>query len=223
MNFLIHYIVANAWKLGSAVRKCPVAVLPGKMEFWEAVRFNEVIRARLNLFYQIWKWLGWFVSNKNMNVIWHRINGQHFMTSILDNTCNVCMEFFFPGGMDECLAVFYCEYEMYVYLGVCVCHGSFLKWNNIFTSGIWGCYGALHLVCHGNSRFTDRTPRCGWVPTPSKEVEKHVIIFTLFAPKKPHSDVPSITWVIERYWGAAHRPLQRFQKSRLIQQNLTPP
>jgi hypothetical protein len=59
-------------------------------------------------------------SNQGMNVIRPAINLKHLMLVILEDACNVLMQTFFPGCMNQSLPEFYSKYElnMNLYVGI---------------------------------------------------------------------------------------------------------
>lgn len=100
-----------------------VALLPCKMAFYPSVFLNVLCGCNLHLLDQIRFGLVGPFSDEKMDMVWHAIDRQHFVVSILDNACDVFFQLFTEIFMNEAFSTSHREDEMDVDLGVCSSHG----------------------------------------------------------------------------------------------------
>lgn len=81
-----------------------------------------MVRIGFNMLNQIWNFLINVVSNENMNMVWHAIDLQHFMTIILHNTIGVFVQFLPPELLNQTLPTLHRKYQLDVQFCVCVCY-----------------------------------------------------------------------------------------------------
>jgi hypothetical protein len=72
-----------------------------------------------------------------MNMIWHAVYSQHFLSFILNDACDVFVEFFFPVWMNKSLPILNRKDDLNIDLRIRICHFIY-DFNGFNPEGIVG-------------------------------------------------------------------------------------
>ncbi len=112
MCFLIQYVLHYMIDLRMPIREYTITLLPAKFEWGPSFVIYELIAFYFYLLDEIRNGYRWFNSNKEMGMIRHAMNSQHFGVSVLHESGYVFMKFFFMFFCYETLSLFHRENKL---------------------------------------------------------------------------------------------------------------
>lgn len=115
---LVHDVLDYLIQLGMAVRESTIAFLPMKMEWREPIFLYKTMARFFDLPDQSRKAAGRAHADQKMDMVRHAVDGEHFLSFVLDNAGNVAIQAFFPCREDEALPAPDCENHLDVNLGI---------------------------------------------------------------------------------------------------------
>lgn len=122
MFFLIRDVGNDVTDMRSRIGKYAVAFLPTEFLFYPFFTVDEFIGFNLDLLDEICNQDRWIKAHKDVDMIRHAMYSQHLSLSVLDQACNVFVQFIFIFSIDEAMPTLDRKDKMKVDLKICVGH-----------------------------------------------------------------------------------------------------